>query len=226
MASKQGDDAVPRPDPFAAVRDRFMAAGLREGDLAASPSEHYLRWLDEARRVGVDQADAAVVGTTDVGGRVSGRHVLIRGAGEDGFRFYTNYRSEKGRQLDERPWAALTVPWAMIGRQVSIEGPTERVDESDSDRYWATRPRGSQIAAWASRQSEPAVDRADLEARVAAESSRWEGVDVPRPEHWGGYLVCPLSVEFWQAGQDRLHDRLVFRRAAPEDQWQITRLDP
>jgi pyridoxamine 5'-phosphate oxidase len=226
VASNVPDDVAPGSDPFAAVRDRFIAAGLSENDLASDPVEHYLRWLDEARRVGVDQADAAVVSTADRSGRVTGRHVLIRGAGADGFRFYTNYRSEKGRQLDERPWAALTVPWAMIGRQVRIEGPTEKLDDADSDGYWATRPRGSQIAARASRQSESAVDRADIEARAATEAARWEGRDVPRPQHWGGFVVRPLTVEFWQAGADRLHDRLAFRRAAPDDPWAVTRLDP
>ena len=163
------------------------------------------------------------VATADAQGRPSVRHVLLRGADERGFVFYTNYESRKGRQLTENPWAGLVFLWKELDRQVHVRGPVERVDPVESDAYFATRPRDAQLGAWASHQSEPLADREELEVRLAATAQRFPD-DVPRPPNWGGFRVRPEEIEFWQGRRHRLHDR--FRFAAAPDGWRIERLSP
>jgi pyridoxamine 5'-phosphate oxidase len=216
-------DAV-SADEIDALRARHLEQGLSSDDLVDDPVAQYDRWLGEAENAGVHQADAAVLATADGDGRPSGRYVLIRGQRRDELWFYTNHESEKGRQLAENPWAALVVGWIVIDRQARFEGSVDRLEDELSDEYWSTRPRGSQLGARASRQSQPALDRGDLTARRDDEAARWEGMEVPRPSHWGGYRLHIERAEFWQGRPDRLHDR--FRYTRHDDGWRIHRLDP
>jgi len=182
---------------------------LDEADVASDPLEQFRRWYAEAATV-VRLPEAAAVATVDESGRPSLRMVLVKEADEHGFTFFTNYDSRKGRELQNHPFAALLFYWDALGRQVRIEGPVEPVSAAESDAYFATRPRGSQISAAVSEQSRPIESRAALEARVAQLASALSGGEVARPERWGGFRVRPQSYEFWQNRDDRLHDRLRF----------------
>ena len=212
-------------DRLDAIRARHLEEGLSPDDLVEDPVAQYDRWLGEAENAGVHQADAAVLATADADGHPSGRHVLILGQRQDELWFYTNRESVKGRELAANPFAALIVGWIVIDRQARFEGPVEQLDDEQSDAYWAIRPRGSQLAGRASRQSQPALDRAELLARRDDEAARWEGMDVPRPAHWGGYRLHIEQAEFWQGRPDRLHDRFQYRRDH-HGAWRIERLDP
>lgn len=170
------------------------------------------------------EPDTVTLATATADGRPSARVVLLRGAGRDGFRFYTNYGSRKGGEIEANPRAALCGFWYWMGRQVRIEGRVERTTAAESDAYFATRPRGSQLGAWASKQSAPLASREDLEAALEAAEGRFQGVEVPRPEGWGGYRLVPDRFEFWEEGASRLHDRLVFVRDGAG--WSRTRLSP
>jgi pyridoxamine 5'-phosphate oxidase len=186
----------------------------------------FARWLREAEeRSGSIFPNAVCLSTVDGSGHPQGRMVLLKGADDRGFVFFTNYGSAKGRDLDGSPRAALTFYWDPLGRQLRARGGVERVPAAESDEYFRTRPRGSQLGAWASRQSEPLESREALEARVAEAARRYEGRDVPRPPHWGGFLLRPDAVEFWQEGQDRLHDRILYRRRTGGE-WTTERLFP
>ena len=179
--------------------------------------------LDEATRGGEPEPHAMTLATADAHGRVSARIVLLKGVDARGFVFHTNYASRKGRDLDADPRVALLFFWAELERQVRIEGTAERASAAESDAYFAARPRGSQISAWASPQSAPVPDRAWLEMQVAAVQARFAS-DVPRPSNWGGIRVVPSRFEFWQGRESRLHDRLVWTREG--DRWTIGRLAP
>jgi pyridoxamine 5'-phosphate oxidase len=165
-----------------------------------------------AQRSDIADPTAMTLATADSRGRPSSRTVLLKEVDARGFVFYTNLESRKARQLIENPWASLTFFWAPIERQVQVEGHVERVDDGEADAYWATRPRESQIGAWASRQSRPLTSRNELEAAVARLDAKHRGADVPRPPFWSGFRVVPERIEFWRGMPHRLHDRVLFVR--------------
>jgi pyridoxamine 5'-phosphate oxidase len=191
----------------------------------ADPILQFRRWFDEAVGEDVFEPDAMTLATIDADGNPQARVVLLRGLDERGFTFYTNRESAKGRELAGHPRAALTFAWLEIFRQVRVTGEVSTLPDEESDTYFATRPRGAQIGAWASPQSAPLADRATLEARVAEVEQRFAKLaDVPRPPFWGGYVVRPEVVELWQGRPDRLHDRVRYRRSG--ETWVIERLAP
>jgi pyridoxamine 5'-phosphate oxidase len=197
---------------------------MDERDVDPDPIVQLSRWLDEAEREGVRDWDAMVVATASGEGDPSARVVLLRGVDEHGLRFYSNYESAKGRDLDENPRAALVLHWREQGRQVRVHGTVTRMTPEESVGYWANRPLASRLSAWASRQSQPVADRAVLEATVAEVAERFGDEDVPLPPFWGGYLVEPDEIELWQHRDDRLHDRLRYRRDGGA--WAMERLQP
>jgi pyridoxamine 5'-phosphate oxidase len=194
-----------------------------ERDLDDDPIVQLRAWLDEARHV-VPQADAMTLATADRLGRPSARVVLLRGIDERGLTFFTNRASRKGEELRENPRAAFVLHWWELGRQVRVEGPVEEISSAESLAYWTSRPRESQLAAWASPQSKPLGDRDELDSLVAGARARFEDEDVPLPDFWGGYRVAPDVVEFWEHRDDRLHDRVRYVRSAGG--WRRERLAP
>lgn len=198
---------------------------LEEGALLADPIEQFRLWLAEADQEGVYEPNAMVLATIDTDGAPRVRTVLLRGVSDEGFAFYTDYTSQKGRALEKHPEVAAVFPWYTLHRQVKIRGTAQKVSPEDSDAYFSTRPRDSRIGAWASDQSAPIGSRQDLEAKVSEMENRFAGVDdVPRPEKWGGYLIRPASIEFWAGRRSRLHDRIRF--VAGPDGWTSERLQP
>ena len=197
---------------------------LSEHDVDPDPLVQFRAWFEEAAAAGIRMPEAMALATATPGGAPSVRMVLLKQAGPDGFAFYTNRRSRKGRELETNPQAALLFYWDALGRQVRVEGNVEQLDERSSAAYFATRPRGSQLAAWASAQSEPLPGRDVLEEAVARTTERFADGDVPLPPHWGGYVLRPARYEFWQHRDDRLHDRVGY---APDGGgWRRTRLAP
>jgi pyridoxamine 5'-phosphate oxidase len=202
---------------------------LSEATVAPHPMVEFAKWYDDAREAMGDDADAMVVATADASGAPSARVVLLRGWDARGLCFYTNYESRKGDELRMNPRAAVVLHWPALHRQVRVTGAVERVSDGESDAYWANRPVPSRLSAWASQQSEPVASRQELEDAVAAATARF-GDDVPRPEFWGGYRVVPDEVEFWLHRDDRLHDRVRYRRTGGAGEsggdWVIDRLQP
>jgi pyridoxamine 5'-phosphate oxidase len=209
------------------MRRSYERGGLEEADLAPTWSAMLERWLADAEAGGIGEPNAMVVATADADGRPSVRTVLLKGLDEHGLTFFTNYESAKGHDLAVNPMASVLFPWIDLQRQVRLTGPVRRLDAAGSDAYFASRPYGSRIGAAASPQSEVIPDRATLEAAEAALRARHPDPpgDVPRPEHWGGYVVEPDTVEFWQGRANRLHDRLRYRRTA-DGAWVTERLAP
>jgi pyridoxamine 5'-phosphate oxidase len=201
-----------------------MTRELTEADLLDDPIALFERWYADAQAASTSEPNAMTLATATPDGRPSARVVLLKGVDARGFAFYTNEQSRKGRELAANPQAALTLLWPALERQVRVVGRVTRVDDAEADAYFASRPRGSQLGAWASQQSRPLAGRDELDARWAELSERWEGEDVPRPPHWGGFRVEPDEIEFWQGRADRLHDRFAYVRA--DDGWQRTRLAP
>lgn len=216
------------PGPALSRHTDYGSESLDEADVAEDPLAQFTRWLAEAGERGVYEPNAMVVGTIDATGVPSSRTVLLRGVDENGFVFYTDRSSRKGRALAAHPIATLLFPWYSLHRQVIVTGDVTWVSDEESDAYWASRPHGSRIAGTASHQSHPIASRGDLEARVRSLESRHpEDTDVPRPQRWGGYRVSPWRIEFWQGRTSRLHDRLVFSRDRAEmGEWTRERLQP
>ena len=198
---------------------------LTEAMLAEDPLVQFGRWMDDVVAAPLPEPTAMVLATVSASGRPRGRTVLLKAYDSSGFTFYTNRTSRKGTDLAEVPQASLVFPWYPMHRQVIIEGPVSPLSVADSEPYYRSRPRGSQLSAWASRQSTVIGSRAELEERYAELARRWpEGTDVPMPEFWGGYRLTPEVVEFWQGRVNRLHDRLRYRRDGAR--WIIERLAP
>ena len=197
---------------------------LRQADLDPDPLTQFRRWYVEATSAGIRASEAMALATATSSGTPSVRMVLLKGADERGFSFYTGYMSRKAAELDANPRAALLFYWDPLGRQVRIEGMVERVSEEESDAYFATRPRGAQLAATASRQSSVLANREELDRRVGDLDRDHAPREVPRPAHWGGYRLVPDAYEFWQHRDNRLHDRLRYRLEGGG--WTIERLSP
>ena len=212
-------------DHVARLRKEYTRAGLKESDADPNPIEQFRRWFDEVLAADPHEPNAMTVATTTPDGRPSARIVLLKGFDERGFVFYTNYEGRKSGELETNPYAALVFYWGELERQVRIEGRVSRVSEEESDAYFAGRPRGSQLGAWASEQSRQLQDRSALEERLRELEAEYEGREVPRPPFWGGYRVEPEVIEFWQGRENRLHDRLVYRRS-DDDGWSRKRLQP
>lgn len=207
------------------VRTDFSKHKLLESDLAADPFAQLQRWLDDAQAANISDWQAMSLATATHDGRPSVRIVYLRGSDERGVLFYTNYDSRKGRELADNPQAAAVLYWKEFERQIRFEGTVIRADDAESDAYFAGRPRESCIGAWASSQSHPLADRETLERLTAEFEAKFAGNPIPRPPNWGGFRLIPDSIEFWQGGVARLHDRLIYRRQ-PVGSWQIERLFP
>ena len=208
------------------IRHDYERAGLDVTQVDADPIVQFRRWMDDWVATGPRDPGVMVVATVDEAGWPSSRAVLLRGVDERGFVFYTNHTSDKGRALDATKRASLSFVWHDLERQVRVVGDVEHVSAAQSDEYFASRPRGSQVGAWASDQSSVLADRAELEARVA-EIEAQHPHDIPRPPHWGGYRVRPVEIEFWQGRPSRLHDRIRYRRGRSDGRvWVTERLSP
>lgn len=208
---------------LAHVRKSYERTELHEEQVCADPTEQLRRWLDDAAKAEVAEPNAMCLCTAH-NGQPSARMVLLRRLDASGLVFYTSYFSRKGKELDENPRAAAVFYWPQLERQVRVEGLVDRLAEDESDEYFASRPRGHQIGAWASEQSESVENRELLDQRMRDYEERFEGEDIPRPHSWGGYLVAPQRIEFWQGRPNRMHDRLEFARQ--HGAWVMRRLQP
>jgi pyridoxamine 5'-phosphate oxidase len=210
---------------IADLRREYTRAGLRRADLDADPIAQFSKWFQQALDSQLPEPNAMTLATADQRGRPSARIVLLKYVDTRGFTFFTNYESRKGRELAENPNAALAIHWHELERQVCIAGTVAKVSRAISAKYFRSRPRNSRLAAWASDQSEPIADRAALEKKLEALAAKYPGEDVPVPPHWGGYLLSPARIEFWQGRPSRLHDRFQYSRQ-PGKTWLLERLSP
>jgi pyridoxamine 5'-phosphate oxidase len=216
-------DFESKPQTPADLRREYVRDALLESEASADPIEQFRRWFADARQATIREPNAMTLATVDAAGAPAARVVLLKGFDDRGFTFFTNYVSRKGRELAGNPRAALCFFWDALERQVRIEGTVEQVDRAETEAYFASRPRGSQLGAWVSRQSEE-VTRDALERELAALMKRFGDGPIPAPDFWGGYRVVPTSIEFWQGRPSRLHDRLQYVRVGGS--WTRRRLSP
>jgi pyridoxamine 5'-phosphate oxidase len=222
-------DLTQPPIDLAALRRDYEATGIDVAALPVEPLPLWQDWLADAQAADVAEINAMILSTVDADGTPSSRTVLCKGADPRGFVLFTNYASRKGEAIAANQRVSLLFPWHPLSRQVIVAGVASRVAREESEDYFATRPRGSQISAWASAQSAVVGDRSVLEQRVSELEREYDGRDVPCPPHWGGYVVRPVTVEFWQGRRDRLHDRLRYRRVSDDavsGSWTVDRLSP
>ena len=212
-------------NPLTDLRREYASHALDEKDAHADPIQLFTIWFDEALKSQLIDANAMTLATASAKGEPSARIVLLKGADEDGFVFYTNYGSNKGRDLSENARASLLFFWAELERQVRINGSVTKTTAAESDQYFQSRPKESQIGAATSHQSRPVSNRSDLEQRYAEFAAKYKDSLVPRPSNWGGYRVKPDTIEFWQGRKSRLHDRLLYTRQ-PDGSWSRSRLEP
>jgi pyridoxamine 5'-phosphate oxidase len=211
---------------LAALRREYSLGGLHETDVLPEPVAMFRRWMHDAVAAGLHEPNAMVVATATPSGVPSVRTVLLKGLDQRGFVFFTNYSSRKGAELAANPSCALLFPWHDLERQVRVEGRAARLTEEENATYFAIRPRGSQLGAWASPQSQVVADRAALDRAYDEVAGRFAEADVPLPPHWGGFRVAPEAVEFWQGRSGRMHDRLRYRRIPADAPWTVERLAP
>jgi pyridoxamine 5'-phosphate oxidase len=213
------------PPDLTGLRNEYAAHGLRRADLHSDPLQQFGAWFSAALAADIRDVNAMSLATATPDGKPSVRIVLLKGFDERGFAFFTNYDSEKGREIEANPSAALAFYWAQLERQIRISGAVEKTSREDSAAYFHSRPVGSRLGAWASKQSEVIDARQILDSRLTEMTERFEKGDIPLPPHWGGYRVKPDKIEFWQGRPNRLHDRFRYSRQA-DGTWQIDRLAP
>ena len=217
---------MPSREDIAAMRRQYGEHGLIEAELPANPIELFNTWLNEAASNEIVVEANAMVLSTEVDDQPTSRTVLLKDLTDQGFTFFSNYDSRKAKQITKNNNVCLLFPWYPMERQVIVIGSASKISEAESDSYFTSRPRGSQIGAWASAQSAELSSRAELEKRYAEFETKWpEGSVIPRPDFWGGYVVNPISIEFWQGRYSRLHDRIRYLRIK-DNNWQIKRLNP
>ncbi|MEY3687876.1 MAG: pyridoxamine 5-phosphate oxidase [Bacteroidota bacterium] len=209
---------------ISSIRKDYQLKSLSEEDVAANPFDQFAQWWDQAVKSEIDEVNAMTLATVDQHNRPSARIVLLKDFNASGFVFYTNYESDKGKQIEQNPHACLVFFWKELERQVRIEGICEQVSSAESDAYFQSRPIGSRIGASVSPQSRVIADRSILSDRVAAMERQFPTGEIPRPAHWGGYRLIPASIEFWQGRSSRLHDRIKYLRE--DGAWSIVRLAP
>ena len=212
-------------DPIADLRQEYAGTPLLEEAVHPDAIAQFRAWFEEALSAAVLEPNAMTVATATPDGRPSARVVLLKGLDDRGFSFYTDYESRKGRELDANPHIALTFFWPELSRQVRVNGVATRLPREESEAYFRSRPLASRYSAWTSHQSQPVASRAELEERLREARDRFAEGDVPLPDRWGGYVVAPETIEFWQGRPGRLHDRLLYTRL-PSGDWQIERLSP
>lgn len=210
---------------IASIRKDYQLQRLDETSINDHPLTQFNKWWQDAIDSRIEEVNAMTLATAGTDGRPSARIVLLKGVNDDGFLFFTNYNSNKGKNLEENPHAALVFFWKELERQIRIEGSVDKIDEKDSDEYFASRPQGSQLGAWASPQSEVISSRQILEKNVEQTLNKFAGVSIPRPGNWGGYILKPVSIEFWQGRSNRLHDRIRYS-LTQNGEWKMERLAP
>jgi len=210
---------------LATIRKDYRLQSLSEEDVDTNPIKQFEKWFQQALASGIEEPNAMTLATSTTDGKPSARIVLLKGIKDNGFVFFTNYESKKGKQIHDNPSAGIVFFWKELERQVTIQGEIKKVGEQESDEYFASRPLESRIGAWSSPQSQVIENREVLEKNVAYYSDKYQSQNIPRPSHWGGYILMPTLIEFWQGGAGRLHDRLQYSIDATNS-WIIKRLAP